>query len=56
MGKKSKEEKDKRIKKVTGQIFDIWQKKDAEFSTDVLGSYTGNPDDDFQPEQDADDL
>lgn len=56
MAKKEKKEKDQRIKKVTGEIFDIWQKKDAEFSTDVLGSYTGNPEEGEQPIQDADDL
>lgn len=58
MRKKPKKNNEQKIKKVTGEIFDIWQNKDAEISTDLLGSYTGNPDasHDLEPEQDADDL
>lgn len=58
MRKKPKKNNEQKIKKVTGEIFDIWQNKDAEISTDFLGSYTGNPDAsrDLEPEQDADDL
>lgn len=48
--------KNTKIEKITKEIADIWQDNNAEFSTDVLGSYTGNPKDDYKPEQDADDL
>ena len=45
------------------ELLQIWQRKrgkgeDAAFHSDVLGSYTGTPeeDDDDRPVQDADDL
>lgn len=51
-----KKKTNKKIDKITKEIADIWQENNAEFATDVLGSYTGTGKDDLQPEQDADDL
>ncbi|MEG0979290.1 MAG: hypothetical protein RR911_04345 [Oscillospiraceae bacterium] len=54
MDKKKKD--NPKIDKVTKEISDIWQENNAEFATDVLGSYTGTGKNDLVPEQDADDL
>lgn len=53
---KSKNKKNKKIESITKQISDIWQKNNEEFSSDMLGSYTGTPKGNLDPEQDADDL
>ncbi len=57
---KRKKSKDSNIKKfpVVADMLGVWEEYAGdEESADVLGSYTGNPQDgDIYPEQDADDL
>lgn len=45
-----------KINKLTEEISEIWDGYNDTTNTDVLGSYTGNPKNFSQPEQDADDL
>lgn len=45
-----------KINKMTEEISDIWEGIADADNSDVLGSYTGNPKDFTQPEQDPDDL
>ncbi len=55
-----KRKKELKIKQITRRIAEVWQSNNSEYSddiaSDILGSYTGNPKDSFEPEQDADDL
>lgn len=57
---KRKKTKDGKIRKfpVVADMLGVWEEYAGEDDTgDVLGSYTGNPQDgDMYPEQDADDL
>ncbi len=59
MNKKNKKPSKKAlesINKMTEEISEIWEGYNGTANTDVLGSYTGNPRDSEQPEQDPDDL
>lgn len=38
------------------EIIKAYKKGDKNFKSDILGSYTGDPQQDSKPEQDADDL
>ncbi len=53
----SKDRKNKNYP-IIADMLDVWEEyTDDDEPSDILGSYTGNPkDDDFYPEQDADDL
>ena len=45
-----------KINKTNEEISEIWDGFNTTTNTDVLGSYTGNPKNFDQPEQDPDDL
>lgn len=53
-GNKKKKKSKQKLSPVVESIIDEWET--AGDISDVLGSYTGNPVDRVQPEQDADDL
>ena len=54
--KKSKQSHGKNFP-VIADMLGVWEEiADEDDISDVLGSYTGNPNDDPYPEQDADDL
>ena len=59
-GKKRKNEKQKNtrneIKRISEEITKIWNSEEDTKRFDVNGSYTGNPENDDVPIQDADDL
>ena len=59
-GKKHEKEKKetirKNIKKISAEIAEIWNSKKDTKQYDANGWYTGNPQDEIVPEQDADDL
>ncbi len=59
-GKKKQIEKQrntrKEIKRISEEIAKIWNSSDDAKQFDVNGSYTGNPENDDVPVQDADDL
>lgn len=44
------------IERLTDEVTKIWNGENKAFRTDVEGSYTGNPVNLSEPEQDADDL
>ncbi|MDD6275208.1 MAG: hypothetical protein PUB20_00030 [Clostridia bacterium] len=54
-GKKNKKSKQK-LSPVVESMLDEWETSNDDDSTDILGSYTGNPVDGVHPEQDSDDL
>ncbi len=57
--KKDKEKKDKirkEIKRISTEISEIWNSRDDTKQFDANGWYTGNPQNEIVPEQDADDL
>ena len=54
--KKNTEEKRENIQNKCNEIHKIWNNKDENLTTDVDGSYTGNPKNFDNPVQDADDL
>lgn len=45
-----------KLNEITAEVSEIWNGYNDTTNTDVLGSYTGNPKNFDQPEQDADDL
>lgn len=49
-------ENKKNIENLTDEVTRIWNGEGKAFRTDVEGSYTGNPVNLSEPEQDADDL
>lgn len=59
-GRKRKNEKQKNtrneIKRISEEIAKIWNSEEDTKQFDVNGSYTGNPESDDVPVQDADDL
>ena len=59
-GRKRKNEKRKNtrneIKRISEEIAKIWNSEEDTKQFDVNGSYTGNPENDDVPVQDADDL
>ena len=59
-GRKRKNEKQKNtrneIKRISEEIAKIWNSEEDTKQFDVNGSYTGNPENDDVPVQDADDL
>ncbi len=59
-GKKKQKEKNeetrREIKKISEEIAEIWNSDEDTKQFDANGWYTGNPQDAFIPEQDADDL
>lgn len=59
-GKKKQDEKNektrKEIKKISEEIAKIWNSEEDTKQFDANGWYTGNPQDELTPEQDADDL
>ena len=60
MKRKNEKPSEKAIKKInkkSEEIAEIWSgDTNEEISSDVLGSYTGNPNETDRPVQDADDL
>lgn len=54
--KKKNDKQKNNIKAMTEEITKIWSENGEMQSTDVNGSYTGNPKDSTVPVQDADDL
>lgn len=62
MDKKNKDKKQgslrkhKKMSPLVESLLDTWETSGEEDVFDVLGSYTGNPEDGGRPVQDADDL
>ena len=59
-GRNKKTEKQKKarkeIKRISEEIAKVWNSEEDTKQFDVNGSYTGNPENDDVPVQDADDL
>lgn len=51
-----KQKKSKKMSPLVESLLDTWETSGEEDVFDVLGSYTGNPEDGGKPIQDADDL
>lgn len=57
MKRKKQKESNKKNFPIVADMLGVWEEfADEEEVNDILGSYTGNPQDDLYPEQDADDL
>lgn len=54
--KKPSQKAVEKLNEITAEISEIWNGYNDTTNTDVLGSYTGNPAEYEQPEQDPDDL
>lgn len=54
--KNKKSKKQRKLSPIVESIVEEWETAEENDTFDVLGSYTGNPEDGGRPIQDADDL